>query len=169
MSYYVPTDDAWTSVSNEPSPPYIQVPDDTPEVHFVGGPDETFRLTGATPQPGVGTTHTVATLNADLHSGSLLCALHARENDIDLDDRRSDESPSRVSEDAFEHFRGALDDILIPVYLDDAIETLSEHVEGLVAIHTAQYDDRVENSCTYFRTSVFENGTLLLEDERGSL
>jgi hypothetical protein len=169
MSFYVPKDDSWTSVSDEPSPPYIRVHDDAPEVTFVGGPDATFRLEGATPEPGVGTTHTVATTDTDLHAGSVLCVLHARENDIDLDDRRSAGGPSRVGEDAFEHFRAALDEILIPVYLDDAVETLSEDVEGLVALHTAQYDDRVEGQCTYFRTSVFENGPLLLEEERGSL
>jgi len=57
----------------------------------------------------------------------------------------------------------------IPVYLDKAVETLSKGVDGIVAIHTAQYDDHVDRTRTYFRTSVFEDETLLLEEERGAL
>jgi hypothetical protein len=62
-----------------------------------------------------------------------------------------------------------MDEILIPVYIDDAIEELSGSLDGLVGLHTAQYADPPQASCTYFRTSVFKNETLLLEAERGSL
>ncbi len=167
MSYYVDDDGPWTAVSS-PSPPYIHVPEDAPEVAFVGDPEGSFRLEGATPQPGADTTHTVGIIDADLQLGSVVCALHVEENRITVDDRRSGSEP-RCRDDAFEAFQAALDEILIPVYLDDAVETLSDDVDGLVAIHTAQYDDRVDRTCTYFRTSVFENETLLLEEERGSL
>ncbi len=169
MSYYVADDSTWSPVSGPPSPPYIHVRKETPEVAFVGGSDASVLLDGATPQPGADTTHTVATIDADLRSGSVLCALHVEENRIEVDDRRASDGRAQCGDDTFEHFRAALDEILIPVYLDDAVETLSNGVDGLVAIHTAQYDDRVDRTCTYFRTSVFENETLLLEEERGAL
>lgn len=168
MSYYVAADNSWTAASS-PGPPYIHVDEDVPEVTFVGAPESSFRLEGATPQPGADTTHTVAAIDADLQTGEVLCALHVEENRITVDDRRSPNGNTRCGDDAFESFRAALDEILIPVYLDDAVETLSDDVVGLVAIHTAQYDDRVEPTCTYFRTSVFEHETLLLEEERGAL
>lgn len=170
MSYYVAApDDTWTSVSSRPDPPFIHVHEEAPAVEFVGGPESAFRLDGATPQPGADTTHTVATIAPDLQSGSLLCVLHTEQERIEVDDRRPPGEQTRCGDEAFEAFRGALDEILIPVYLDDAIETLSDGVDGLVALHTAQYDDRVEATCTYFRTSVFANETLLLEEERGAL
>lgn len=168
MSYYVADDGAWTTVSS-PSPPHIHVHEDVPEVTFVGTPESSFQLAGATPQPGADTTHTLAAIDADLQMGEVLCALHVEENRITVDDRRSPNGKTRCGDDAFESFRAALDEILIPVYLDDAVETLSDDVDGLVAIHTAQYDDRVDRTCTYFRTSVFQDETLLLEEERGSL
>ena len=169
MSYYVADNEAWRSVSDPSSPPYIHIPQDTPEVNFVGAPGASYRLNGATPRPGADTTHTVAVIEDDLQSGSVVCAIHVEKHRVEVDDRRSPNDTPRCEDDAFERFRSALDEILIPVYLDDAVETLSEPLDGLIAIHTAQYDDRVERSCTYFRTSVFHDKTLLLEEERGSL
>lgn len=169
MSYYTPDNDTWTSVSDRPDPPYIHVHEEAPEVEFVGGPGGSFRLDGATPQPGADTTHTVASVDHDVQAGAVLCVLHVEQNRIEVDDRRPADGPTRCGDEPFDGFQAALDEILIPVYLDDAVETLSGGVDGLVAIHTAQYDDRVDRSCTYFRTSVFEDETLLLEEERGSL
>jgi hypothetical protein len=169
MSYYVADEETWTTVSNSPDPPYIHVREEAPQVAFVGDAESPFLLDGATPQPGADTTHTVAAVDADLQAGSVLCALHVEANRLDVEDRRSSDGQTRCGDAPFEDFRAALDEIVIPVYLDDAVETLSDGVDGLVAIHTAQYDDRVDRTCTYFRTAVFQDETLLLEEERGSL
>jgi hypothetical protein len=58
---------------------------------------------------------------------------------------------------------------MIPVYIDDVIGDLSETLSGLVVLHTAQYESDDAEAWTYFRTSVFEDGDLALEAERGAL
>jgi hypothetical protein len=68
-----------------------------------------------------------------------------------------------------DQLRSALDEILIPVYIDDAIEEMSETVDGLLVIHTVQHDDGRDAPHTYFRTAVFQDGDLLLEAEDGAL
>jgi hypothetical protein len=44
---------------------------------------------------------------------------------------------------------------------------VSEKQSGLIALHTAQYD--TDGGWTYFRTSLFQNGDLQLEDEYGEM
>lgn len=169
MSYYVPQDGTWTEASSDPVDlPYIEVTEPPPTVHFVGGPDTSFKLSGAPARSSAETTHTVAIVDSDLSEGTTLCALRAENGDLTVEDRRPPDARTQFA-DAFEQLRDAMDEILIPVYIDDAIEELSEAVNGLVALHTAQYADPPQASCTYFRTSVFQEGTLLLEAEHGSL
>jgi hypothetical protein len=169
MSYYTPRDGDWTRRSDPPADaPYIEVDETAPTVRFVGGPESSVELSGAPARSDAETVHTLMIVASDLTDGTTLCALRAEDNDLTVEDRRPPDARTRFA-DAFEQLQAAMDEILIPVYIDDAIEELSETVDGLVALHTAQYADPPQASCSYFRTSVFEDGTLLLEAERGSL
>ena len=168
MSYYAPRDGNWTDVSSPPDPPYVEIHEETPALRFVGGPKSSFQLSGAPARSDTETVHTVAIVDASLSDGTTLCALRAEDNDLTVEDRRPPEARTRFAE-AFDQLQSAMDEILIPVYIDDAIEEVSESVNGLVALHTAQYATPPASSCTYFRSPVFRDGTLLLETERGSL
>lgn len=169
MSYYAPRDGDWTETSAVPeAPPYIEVDAEAPEVHFIHEADKAAHLSGAPARSPTETVHTVAIVEASLRNSTTLCALRADENDLTVEDRRPPEARTQYTE-ALDHLHSAMDEILIPVYIDDAIEELSETVQGLVALHTARYEKPPQESCSYFRTSVFQNGALLLEAERGSL
>jgi len=169
MRHYVPRDGTWTEADSDTvDPPYIEVTEDPPAVHFVGGPNTSVQLSGAPARSDTETVHTVAIVDPSLTDGMTLCALRAEGDNLTVEDRRPADARTRYA-DAFEQLQSALDEILIPVYIDDAIEEMSESVEGRVALHTAQYADPPAASCSYFRTSVFRDGTLLLEAEHGSL
>jgi hypothetical protein len=167
--YFVSRDDTWIEVDASPgAPPYITVQAASPAVHFVGDPDAPVRLTGAPVDPAADTIHTVFCIDASLREGHPLCAVYVRGRDLDLEDRRPPDAPPSFG-DAVETIRSALDEILVPVYIDDAIEEASKALDGVVALHTAQYEEGQDASCTYFRTSLFRDGSLLLEAEEGSL
>lgn len=169
MSYHVPRGGDWTQRPDAPTDaPHIEVDETDPIVHFVGGPDASFPFAGAPARSDTETVHTVMIVVPDLTDGTTLCALRADDNDLTVEDRRPPSARTRFA-DAFKQLQSSMDEILIPVYIDDAIEELSKTVDGLVALHTAQYADPPKASCTYFRTSVFRDETLLLEAERGSL
>ncbi|MFB6098118.1 MAG: hypothetical protein ABEK84_03205 [Salinibacter sp.] len=169
MSYFIPGEDEWTETGTRPDePPFIEVDDDRPLIRFVGASESLYELSGAPARSGAETIHTLAIVSSDLTDGLPLCALRADGDDLTVEDRRPPEARTRYA-DAFEQLRSALDEILIPVYIDDAVEEVSETVEGLVAIHTAEYADPPQSSCSYFRTAVMQDGALLLETERGAL
>ncbi len=168
MSHYVPRDVDWTKVSSPPDPPFVEVDEETPALRFVGSPESSFQLSGAPARSDTETVHTIAIVDTSLSDGTTLCALRVENNDLTVEDRRPPEVRTRFA-DAFDQLQSALDEILIPVYIDDAIEEVSESVDELVVLHTAQYADPPTSSCTYFRSSVFRGGSLLLEVERGSL
>lgn len=168
MSYFVPQDDSWTETPERPDSPYIEVTDDRPTVRFVGSPDAQFELTGAPARSDSETVHTIAIVDPTLFQGLPLCALRADDHDLTIEDRRPPKARTQFAE-AFKQLQSALDEIMIPVYIDDALDEVSASVDGLVAVHTAQYASPPQSDCTYFRTAVFDDGTLLLEAERGSL
>jgi hypothetical protein len=169
MRHYVLHDGTWTEAASDAvDPPHVEITEDPPTLHFVGETNASFQLPGAPARSDTETVHTVAIVDPSLTDGITLCALRAERDDLTVEDRRPDHARTRYG-DAFEQLQSALDEILIPVYIDDAIEEVSESVEGLVALHTAQYADPPAASCGYFRTSVFRDGTLLLEAEYGSL
>lgn len=168
MPYYAPDEDAWAPVSASPSePPYLEIEEEAPTLRFFGE-DETVLLKGAPARSADTTIHTVAIVDASLNDGLELCALRAEGQDLTVEDRRPPDARTRYA-DAFEQLQSALDEILVPVYIDDAIEEVSDSVEGLVVVHTAQYEAPPAEGCSYFRASVFRAGTHLLEAERGAL
>ena len=168
MSYYVPRDGDWTESSSAPDPPYVEVDDETATLHFISDPDASVQFPGAPVDPNADTIHTVTRIAPSLREGGALCAIYVRGTDLDLEDRRSTDAPSSHA-NALDHLRSALDEIMVPVYIDDAIEEMSEAVDGLIAIHTVQHDNGRDASHTYFRTAVFQDGELLLEEEFGTL
>ena len=169
MTYYTPQDDSWTAQDAPPTaPPYLHISDDAPTLEFKGPSETGMSVSGAPAHSDTETVHTVAFLDTDLSDGLVLCALRARGQDLTVEDRRPSSHRTRHA-DAFEQLQSAMDEILIPVYVDDAMEEISESVDALVAIHTAQYASPPQGDCTYFRTALFRDGTLLLEAERGSL
>ena len=168
MSYYVPRDGDWTESSSPPDPPYVEVDDETASLHFFSDPDASVQFPGAPVDPDADTIHTVMRIAPSLREGAALCAIYVRGTDLDLEDRRSPDAPSSHA-DALDQLRSALDEIMIPVYIDDAIEEISETLDGLIALHTVQHDDGRDAPSTYFRTSVFQDGELLFEQESGTL
>ena len=168
MSYFAPSNDDWTAVPDRPQPPYIEIENDRPVVHFVGDSESQFELSGAPARSGTETVHTVAIIAPSLTEGFTLCALRAEDHDLTVEDRRPPDARPRFA-DAFEQLQSALDEILVPVYIDDALDEVSESIEGIVAVHTAQYGSPPQSDCTYFRTAALRDGSLLFEAERGSL
>lgn len=167
MLYYVPDDDAWTEASDPPADaPYLEI-DDAASLQFVGEADS-FRLAGAPARTADETVHTIAILSSSLNEGLELCALRAEGQDLTVEDRRPPEARTHYA-DAFEQLQSALDEILVPVYIDDALEEVSESVDGLVVVHTAQYEEPPTDECSYFRASAFQSGNHLFETERGGL
>lgn len=169
MAYYTPQDTSWAAQDARPAhPPYLHVAEETPTLEFTGTSEAGVSVSGAPAHSDTETVHTVAFIDPDLTDGLVLCALRARGQDLTVEDRRPSSHRTRYA-DAFEQLQSAMDEILIPVYVDDAMEDVSESVDSLVAIHTAQYASPPQDNCTYFRTALFRDGTLLLEAERGSL
>jgi hypothetical protein len=168
MSYYAPGDGNWKEHTSLPDPPYLEVDDKTATLHFVSAPDASVQFTGAPVDPDADTIHTVMWVDPSLGAGAPLCTIYVRGTDLDLEDRRTTDAPSSHA-NALDQLRSALNEIMIPVYIDDAIEEMSETVDGLIALHTVQHDDGRDAPYTYFRTSVFQNGELLLEEEFGTL
>jgi len=168
MSYHALRDGNWTEMSSAPDPPYIEVDQETATLHFVNGSDSSVHFTGAPVDPDADTIHTVMRVDPSLRECAPLCAIYVQGTNLDLEDRRSTDAPSSHA-DALDQLRSALDEIMIPVYIDDAIEEISETLDGLIALHTVQHDDGRDAPSTYFRTSVFQDGELLFEQESGTL
>lgn len=169
MRHYIPHDGTWTEAAPDTvDPPYVEVDPEASALRFVEAPESLFQLSGAPARSDAETVHTVAIIDNSLTDGMTLCALYAGGDNLTVEDRRPAEARTRFA-DAFEQLQSALDEILIPVYIDDAIEEVSESVDELVALHTARYADPPADACSYFRTSVFRDGNLLLEAEHGSL
>ncbi|WP_263788632.1 hypothetical protein [Salinibacter grassmerensis] len=168
MPHYVPQADEWAEASSPPNPPYLTVDPETATLRFVGGPEAAVPVPGAPVDPAAGTVHTVVTVDPSLRTSAPLCALYVREDNIDVEDRRSPDAP-QAHADALDQLRSALDEILIPVYIDDAIEELDNTVDGLLVLHTVQHDDGRDAPPTYFRAALFRDGHLVLETEHGAL
>lgn len=146
----------------------VSEPSTEPEVDFLRDAAPFFLLTGAAPRPLTDTTHTVALVRPDDDTGTPLFAVHADGQDLLFDDLRTGEAADGVVDEALERAQTALNEILIPVYIDDVISDLSEDLDGLLALLTAQYEDDGE-TWTYVRTSIHEDGALTLESEHGEL
>lgn len=164
--YHQNTD--WTKTDTPPDDGLgvqVHAPDrsERPFVRFQT-PTDSFLLSGTDPRPGTDTTHTVAQIDPDTGAGTLLFTIHADGQDLVFEEEHSD----AVADAVTNHVQSALNEILIPVYIDDVIEELSEKQSGLLALHTAQYET-VDGPWTYFRTSLFEDETLLLEEEHGEI
>jgi hypothetical protein len=101
-------------------------------------------------------------------TGTLLFAVHALGTDLIFEDLRPSDGPE-MPETALDQVQSALNEIMIPVYIDDVISDLSERLPGLLVLHTAQYSSEAGGPWSYFRTSVFENEALAFEVERGEL
>lgn len=168
MTYYIPDDESWTEAAESPADsPHLAIDPEAPALQFVGR-SASFRVDGAPARTADETVHTVALLGPSLDTGMVLCALRAEGQDLTVEDRRPPEARGRHAE-AFDQLQSALDEILVPVYIDDALEEISESVDPFVALHTAQYASPPRDDNTYFRTSLFQDGVLLLEEERGAL
>jgi hypothetical protein len=172
MPWYVQRDEAWTETDAPDSDTrsvQVQAEDAStpPVVRVLDGGDERLHLTGAAPRPDTDTTHTVAWVPPDA-TGTLLFAVHAQGTDLIFEDLRSTDGPD-APDSALDHVQSALNEIMIPVYIDDVISDLSERLSGLLVLHTAQYDGGAEGPWTYFRSSVFEDEDLAVEVERGEL
>lgn len=173
MAWYTKKNDAWTDASGptEDAPSvHVRASDPTvaPEVRFLQDSTAFFHLRGTDPRPETDTTHTIARVDPDAATGTLVCAVHADANDLIFEDLRPSEE-SDTSDSALDHVQSALNEILVPVYIDDVVSDLSERVTGLAVVHTVQYDREADGAWSYFRTSAFRDGDLVLEDESGSL
>ena len=157
-----PPDDA---LSIEVRPPEGET---APEVRVLSGGAEVFRLAGAAPRPDTDTTHTVAHVDPEAPAGTPLFAVHAAENDLIFEEQAAT-WPDGVDADDLDHVRSALNEILIPVYIDDVVSDLSERAPGLFVLHTVQVEGDRPPPWTYFRTAVFTDGDLAIEDEWGAL
>jgi hypothetical protein len=172
MTAFTLTNGSWSETDSPPDDaPRLQVraddEDAPPEVQFWTNGQAFFHLTGIEPRPQTDTTHTVALVNAESEAGCPIFAVHADNNDLVFEDCRSTSEPT-ASNEALDHARSSLNEILIPVYIDDVVSDFSEEVSGWVALHTVQYETD-GSSWSYFRTSLFEDGTLLVEDEYGEI
>lgn len=155
----------WTATDSPPEDGLaVQVespPEDRPFLRVQTSAD-TVLLSGTDPRPDTDTTHTVAHVTPDTGDGVVLFTVHASGQNLIFEEA----SDAEVNDDLYDHVRSALNEIMIPVYIDDVVEDVSEKQSGLIILHTAQYD---AESWTYFRTSLFTDGTLLLEDEYGEM
>ncbi len=173
MSTYARQDGRFAEV---PSPPddtlsiQVQVPQDgrEPEVRVLSGGAEVLLLSGVPPRPDTDTTHTVAHVDSEGRRGSVLFAVHAADNDL-LFEAQTEEWPGSVDSSDIDHVQSALNEILIPVYIDDVVSDLSDRAPGLFVLHTVQVEGDQPPPWTYFRTSVFTDGDLALEEEWGAL
>ncbi|MFP4227699.1 MAG: hypothetical protein ACLFTE_02600 [Salinivenus sp.] len=168
MPYIRPHADDWVEVDSSPNEaPYIEISEAPPEVHIIGASD-TYSLSGAPVDPSADTIHTLAVVNPDTGRGSPLCAVYVQDRTLDVEDRRPPDSPPAHA-DAVDRLRSALDEILIPVYIDDALHKVSQGLDDALLLHTVQYDDGPEAAPTYFRVSAVQKDTLQFELERGAL
>lgn len=170
MPWYRKQNDTWSEQSgpiDDGLCVHVQAddPDVPPHVRVLADAEERLHLTGADPRPNTETTHTVGWVQPD-STGMSLFAVHAQGTDLIFEDHRSADG----LEAALDQVQSSLNEIMIPVYIDDVISDLSERLSGLVLLHTVQYQSAEEaRTWTYFRTSAFEDGELALEVERGSL
>lgn len=171
MTWFQQTNGTWSETLAPPEEgPSIEVrasESEVPEVRFLNHGQTFFDVSGVTPGPTTDTTHTVATVDPESAWGALVFAVHASGNDLVFEDRR-DDADATVSDGALEHVQSALNEILVPVYIDDVVSDLSERASGLAVVHTLQTGDD-EEVWSYFRTSIFRDGSLALEAERGTL
>ena len=173
MSTYARQNGSFTEVSRPPDDALsLQVtpPADgtAPQVRVLAGGTEVLLLSGARPRPDTDTTHTVAHVDPEGARGTSLFAVHAADNDL-VFEKQTDEWPSGVEPSDLDHVRSALNEILIPVYIDDVVSDLSERAPGLFVLHTVQVEEDQTPPWTYFRTAVFSAGDLAIEEEWGSL
>lgn len=172
MTWFSKTGKTWTETSSPPEEgPSIQVrvseTNRSPELRFLAEGRTFFDVSGVDSRPQTSTTHTVARVDLDSMHGSVIFAVHAAGNDLVFEDRRATED-STASDDALEHAQSALNEILVPVYIDDVVSDVSEQMPGLAVVHTIQTDTQTDD-WSYFRTSVFQDGELVLEKEKGAL
>lgn len=173
MPWFHATNGTWTEADSAPNGgTAIQVrasdTDISPEVRVLRDGETIFHLSGVDPRPETDTTHTIARIDPASAMGAPLFAVHADANDLIFEDLRFD-GETLASDEALEYVQSALNEILIPVYIDDVVSDLSERVSGIVILHTVQYKSETRGEWSYFRTSVFQNGALALEHEHGSL
>lgn len=173
MSWYAKQYDTWTEQSSPPSSaPSIQVQakeEHPPDVRFLENGHEFFHLSGADPLPTTDTIHTVAAIDFEAVEGHPLFAVHVDDDTLTFEDLRAPGCPADYGDDLLDQAQSALSEILIPVYIDDVVRDISEGLPGLVILHTAQYGGSGAASWTYFRTSTFADGTLVLEEEHGAI
>lgn len=173
MTWYAKQYDAWREQSSPPSSaPSIQVQakeNHPPEIRFFENGHEFFHLSGADPLPTTDTIHTIAAIDFEAVEGHPLFAVHVDGDTLTFEDLRTPDRRADDTDDILDQAQSALSEILIPVYIDDVISDLSDGFPGLIALHTAQYEGANEASWTYFRTSTFEDGDLVLEEEQGSI
>lgn len=172
MRSFANEDGTWTETSSVPDigiSIQVEASDTTvpPDIRLLADGTPFFHVAGVDPRPRTDTTHTVAHVAPDAPTGNAVFAVHADDNDLVFEDRRAG-SESAVDEEALDHVQSALNEILIPVYIDDVVSDLSERVAGLVLLHTVQYEDSGP-AWSYFRTSMFSDGELCLEDEYGEM
>lgn len=168
MQYFTFDSTEWAASSTAPAdPPYVEIDEDAPAVRFVGGSGQAYRLSGAPVDPSADTIHTIAEVAPNEGRGSPLCAIYVHDRTLDLEDRRAPDAPPAQA-DMLDQLRSALDEILIPVYIDDALEEVSEGREAVLALHTVQYTESAHTP-SYFRAAAVRNGDLLMEAEWGAL
>lgn len=171
MSIYAKQDGTWTAVSSPPQTHHIRIraSDSSvhPDVQCLNPEAPILSLTGAAPRPGTDTTHTVAYLDPQSDTGTSLFAVHAQDRNLVFENFDVNEIGD-IGPNDIDHVQSALNEILIPVYIDDVVSDLSERTSGLLLLHTVQYRDEGPE-WSYFRASAFENGELHFEDEYGEL
>jgi len=168
MRYFAPATTSWNELSDAPDPPYLQFRPETSSVSIVGTDNAEVTLSGAPVDPDADTIHTLTVVGPSSFSAHSLCAVYVQGQTLDLEDRRPPEGPSTHA-DALNHLRSALDEILIPVYIDDAITEATDALEGWVVVHTVQHDEGPSAPPTYLRVALFERGELQMEAEEGAL
>lgn len=172
MPWYTQRDESWTETdAPDPSGRSVQIqaedPSSPPVVRVLDSNNERLHLTGADPRPDTDTTHTAAWLPSD-GPWTRLFAVHAQGTDLIFEDLRGADEPD-APDAALDQVQSSLNEIMIPVYIDDVIEDLSEALSGLVILHTVQYATEPGGTWTYFRTSAFDDGDLAFEVEEGEL
>lgn len=172
MTWFSQTNGTWTETSS-PSDEGLSIQirasesEQTPELRFLSDGQTFFDLSGVEPRPQTETTHTVARVEPESSRGDLVFAVHAAGNDLLFEDCRPD-GDRTVSNAALEQAQSALNEILVPVYVDDVVSDVSEAAPGLAVVHTVQMEAGADE-WSYFRTSIFRNGELVIEHEQGAL
>lgn len=172
MPWYAKTSDTWSEQSGPAdNGPSVQIRTDgrdgSPIIRVLDANEERLHLAGADPRPDTDTTHTVAWVQPET-TGTCLFAVHAEGSDLIFEDLRASDAPD-APDAALNQVQSALNEIMIPVYIDDVITDLSERLSGLLVLHTIQYAAEGGKSWTYFRSAAFEDGDLAFEMERGEL